>query len=833
MKNVLIIDSDPVFCHETSQMLEPMGIIVSTAETGAPGLAAARNGKPELIILSLEPGKAGYMLCRDLRKSNETNSSRIILTSDTATESDFKKHEKTQSRADIYLRKPVSAKDLLTNVSDLLGLASSPKVAGSSEMDPSLDFLDTSGDFSASRSSVGDVELDTLRSKLESVEQHNHFLKKEIEAFKEGTWELEEKIAQGKAKVAEQEKLAADIRNQLESKEEEVTEALARVDARDKELELLRGRIGELEVLEDSVQNLKVDIQHLEQEKSRNETALEEEKRDREMAGEEAIRLQHDLEAAQKHYEDQQSDLVKAREDIEDLERQIHELNARLTESDQVRGNKEKELESLQDDKLAVEMELDGLRAELETSKQKAAKTADEQRLALDQAESARDEFKRKLESAQKQAVDLITKQERTDLNVKRLESELSVAKASTAAVEKARGEESHKLNVARDEITRLKTEIEVSGSRLEVTEEKLAAADKMLHARLSELDKLKRDYKELESDRDSSLKEKDQLEAAFTKGIENLKSKHEEDLRAHKADWERIEAKLRKNLSQVETEKDALVKGLTMEKAELQEKLEGRIAELKSKLESSQQSFHEQKEMVFSLNKKLKTQEEEQLEELERLRQSHETELSRVRLEAEEEQSRIKAEQGKLLDELNKKVVALEQSNSGYEAQVSQLEKRLVDKESAHAAALEAQQKRITELEAEVESGNQEFAREKEKVKALESTEMDLRRKLEEQAAENAKTLEDMRRRHQEAMDAEHHKQASLTTERDGLRAENANLREVQEAYENLVGETERLRLGNETLRTRLEKSLQDAKNLIRNLQGEGAELELELEEN
>ncbi len=116
---VLVVD-DSLFAREVlAQYLHQSGFHVLTAGSGEEALEQMNQYRPNIIILDIVlPGRSGFALCRDLKKTTETNNIPIILCSHKNTHADqfwgFKQG------ADAYLSKPVVEEELLRTVKNCL-----------------------------------------------------------------------------------------------------------------------------------------------------------------------------------------------------------------------------------------------------------------------------------------------------------------------------------------------------------------------------------------------------------------------------------------------------------------------------------------------------------------------------------------------------------------------------------------------------------------------------------------------------------------------------------------------------------------------------------------
>ena len=116
MKTILVVDDEVKILRLARDYLEHAGFAVLTTETGPDALAAARQARPDLIVLDLGlPDLDGLDVTRALRK--ESNVPIIMLTA-RGDESD--KLVGLELGADDYLTKPFSPKELVARVRAVL-----------------------------------------------------------------------------------------------------------------------------------------------------------------------------------------------------------------------------------------------------------------------------------------------------------------------------------------------------------------------------------------------------------------------------------------------------------------------------------------------------------------------------------------------------------------------------------------------------------------------------------------------------------------------------------------------------------------------------------------
>ena len=125
MKKILIVEDEPTLVATLRFNLERDGYQVTAATDGEAGLAAARTGRPDLIILDLMlPSLDGIEVCRILRRELSTP---VLMLTAKAEEVD--KVVGLEIGADDYVTKPFSMRELLARVRALLRRAEQPPQA--------------------------------------------------------------------------------------------------------------------------------------------------------------------------------------------------------------------------------------------------------------------------------------------------------------------------------------------------------------------------------------------------------------------------------------------------------------------------------------------------------------------------------------------------------------------------------------------------------------------------------------------------------------------------------------------------------------------------------
>jgi two-component system, OmpR family, alkaline phosphatase synthesis response regulator PhoP len=117
MSRILVVEDNANLAYGLATSLELEGHEVVLAEDGAAGLRAARERRPDLVILDLMlPGMDGYRVLRSLRELGETAPVLIL----TARGEEADKVLGFRLGADDYVTKPFGLLELLARVAALL-----------------------------------------------------------------------------------------------------------------------------------------------------------------------------------------------------------------------------------------------------------------------------------------------------------------------------------------------------------------------------------------------------------------------------------------------------------------------------------------------------------------------------------------------------------------------------------------------------------------------------------------------------------------------------------------------------------------------------------------
>lgn len=127
-QRVLVVDDEPDITALVAYHLAKDGYRVSTAASGRDALRAAREERPDLIVLDLMlPGVSGYDVLTELRRREETKEIGVIVL--TARRDEADRIKGLALGADDYLPKPFSPQELVLRVRAVLRRLAAPAVA--------------------------------------------------------------------------------------------------------------------------------------------------------------------------------------------------------------------------------------------------------------------------------------------------------------------------------------------------------------------------------------------------------------------------------------------------------------------------------------------------------------------------------------------------------------------------------------------------------------------------------------------------------------------------------------------------------------------------------
>ncbi|MEO5799734.1 MAG: response regulator [Gemmatimonadales bacterium] len=130
---ILVVDDEPDITALVAYHLARAGYRVSTAANGPDALKAAKDERPDLVVLDLMlPGLSGYDVLAELRKRDETRDVGVILL--TARRDEPDRIKGLSLGADDYLTKPFSPAELALRVQALLRRLAAPAVSAGSTL---------------------------------------------------------------------------------------------------------------------------------------------------------------------------------------------------------------------------------------------------------------------------------------------------------------------------------------------------------------------------------------------------------------------------------------------------------------------------------------------------------------------------------------------------------------------------------------------------------------------------------------------------------------------------------------------------------------------------
>ena len=124
--SILIIDDDVQLIHILGDKLEHSGFRVYKAYNGFLGITAAREKKPDLIILDLRmPGMDGTEVIAALRSDEATKNVKLVIFTSFNQFSGIKLNEASAKKigADAFIEKETDLDEIVKKSKNLLGVA--------------------------------------------------------------------------------------------------------------------------------------------------------------------------------------------------------------------------------------------------------------------------------------------------------------------------------------------------------------------------------------------------------------------------------------------------------------------------------------------------------------------------------------------------------------------------------------------------------------------------------------------------------------------------------------------------------------------------------------
>lgn len=118
-KRILLVDDNTELLDLLRESLKSAGYSIATATDGVEALKKANSLEPDLIVLDLVlPELDGFAVCETLKKAHNTASIPVILL--TGLSSQFARFAGLESGAAEFVTKPVSPKQLISKIQELL-----------------------------------------------------------------------------------------------------------------------------------------------------------------------------------------------------------------------------------------------------------------------------------------------------------------------------------------------------------------------------------------------------------------------------------------------------------------------------------------------------------------------------------------------------------------------------------------------------------------------------------------------------------------------------------------------------------------------------------------
>ncbi len=118
-KKVLLVDDVKLFLRLEETFFKRTGCEILTAESGKEAISAARDNKPDLILLDyIMPDMMGDEVCKRLKSEVSTKDIPVMIVSTSADSTDIDKC--FAAGASEYVTKPINAKEILTKAASIL-----------------------------------------------------------------------------------------------------------------------------------------------------------------------------------------------------------------------------------------------------------------------------------------------------------------------------------------------------------------------------------------------------------------------------------------------------------------------------------------------------------------------------------------------------------------------------------------------------------------------------------------------------------------------------------------------------------------------------------------
>ncbi|MBW2621387.1 MAG: response regulator [Deltaproteobacteria bacterium] len=123
-KLIMVVDDDPDLVESVSMKLESENYRVTKAYDGVEAMDRIKEERPDLMLLDvMMPRKNGYVLCNELKESEEYKDIIILLltaVADAVPSTSYTHHDGKTTLADDFISKPIELDKLMEMVKDNL-----------------------------------------------------------------------------------------------------------------------------------------------------------------------------------------------------------------------------------------------------------------------------------------------------------------------------------------------------------------------------------------------------------------------------------------------------------------------------------------------------------------------------------------------------------------------------------------------------------------------------------------------------------------------------------------------------------------------------------------
>ena len=125
MHRILIVDDEPNIVLALELLMKKEGYEVHTVSDGERAVQAAKELRPDLILLDIMmPKMDGYEVCQSIRSDALLKDVRIIML--TAKGREIEREKGMALGADLYITKPFSTRQVVMKVREILTAKSGP-----------------------------------------------------------------------------------------------------------------------------------------------------------------------------------------------------------------------------------------------------------------------------------------------------------------------------------------------------------------------------------------------------------------------------------------------------------------------------------------------------------------------------------------------------------------------------------------------------------------------------------------------------------------------------------------------------------------------------------